>query len=95
MKTIVRAAVATFVVAFVGVAIALVQAPDALSPGWARSDPPGSTSPCRFQVDGAIRRSGVSSVRIQSRDGNAEAYTILRQQFLAEACRGRRVRLAG
>ncbi len=95
MKTIARATLAAVVVAFLGVAIARVQAPDLLPPGWERSDPPGSTSLYSFQVDGAIKRSGLSSVRIQSREGSTDVYTILRQRFLAEAFRGRRVRLAG
>jgi putative CocE/NonD family hydrolase len=94
MKIVMRVAVAALLVTLMTAAIAHVQAPDLLPPGWERSDPLGSTSPYSFQLDGEIRRSGVSSVRIQSREGSAE-YTVLRQRFLADAFRGRRIRLVG
>jgi hypothetical protein len=93
MKTVIRAVAAALLMTLTVVAVVRVQAPDLLPPGWERSDPLGSMSRYSFQLDGEIKRSGVTSVRIQSCEYAADAYTVLRQQFLADAFRGRRVRL--
>jgi|GEM_PF-4945523 len=93
MKTVIRAVAAALLMTLTVVAVVRVQAPDLLPQGWERSDPLGSMSRYSFQLDGEIKRSGVTSVRIQSCEYAADAYTVLRQQFLADAFRGRRVRL--
>jgi hypothetical protein len=95
MKTILRTAAAASLITLMTVAIARVQAPDLLPPGWERVDPPNAMGSYSFQVDREVKRSGVSSVRIQLREGTADTYTVLSQKFLADAFRGRRVRLVG
>jgi len=94
MKHVLRAAIAGCSLAWLTVGVAHLQAPDQLPLGWVRAGSAEGTS-YSVQIDRQVKRSGTSSVRVQSVEQNPSGFVVLSQRFLAEAFRGRHVRFAG
>jgi uncharacterized protein len=72
-----------------------VQAPDLLPADWERAGPIEAAASYAVHVDRQIRRTGTNSVRLESLTDRPAQFVGLRQTFLADEFRGRRVRVAG